>query len=215
MSFNVNTLAQFCIAPRHIHMRAALRALMYLVDTADRVIRYERQGGEQGVRYTDSDWGGEADGKSRSAYIFNLGGGAISWYSKRQDSVACSTIEAEYKALSEGAKEAIWLRSLLAEMHLGNGGAIPLLCDIDSAVSLAHNPVLHQHTKHIKVAWHFVQDAMRQQEAKVHLVRSHLQDADMLTKALPSLPLHKNLERIGMRVMASKAKASFAGGVVF
>ncbi|CAI7746432.1 unnamed protein product, partial [Closterium sp. NIES-53] len=57
MSFTVNTLAQSCVAPRRIHMRAALRALRYLVDTPDRVIRYERQGGEQVVGYTDSDWG--------------------------------------------------------------------------------------------------------------------------------------------------------------
>ncbi|CAI7885703.1 unnamed protein product [Closterium sp. NIES-54] len=113
------------------------------------------------------------------------------------------------------AKEAIWLRSLLAEMHVGDGGAIPLLCDNEAAVSLAHNPVLHQRTKHIKVAWHFVRDAVRQQEVEVHSVRSHLQDADMLTKALPSLQLHENLERIGKRVMAAKARASFAGGVVF
>ncbi|CAI7842659.1 unnamed protein product, partial [Closterium sp. NIES-54] len=122
MSFTVNTLAQSCVAPRDIHMHVALRALRYLVDTADRVIRYERQGGEQVVGYTDPDWGGETDGKSRSAYIFKLGGGAISWYSKRQDSVAASVSEAEYKTLSEGTKEAIWLRSLLVEMHLGDGG---------------------------------------------------------------------------------------------
>ncbi|CAI7854451.1 unnamed protein product [Closterium sp. NIES-54] len=215
MSFTVNTLAQSCVAPRRIHMRAALRALRYLVDTADRVIRYERQGGEQVVGYIVSDWGGETDGKSRSAYIFKVGGGAISWYSKKQDSVAASVSEAEYKALSEGAKEAIWLRSLLAEMHVGDGGAIPLLCDNEAAVSLAHNPVLHQRTKHIKVAWHFVRDAVRQQEVEVHSVCSHLQDANMLTKALPSLQLHENLEHISMRVMAAKARASFAGGVVF
>ncbi|CAI7900183.1 unnamed protein product [Closterium sp. NIES-53] len=215
MSFTVNTLAQSCMAPTRIHMRTALRAPRYLVDTADRVIRYERQGDEQVVGYTDSDWGGETDGKSRSAYIFKLGGGAISWYSKKQDSVAASVSEAEYKALSQGAKEAIWLGSLLAEMHVRDGRAIPLLCDNEAAVSLAHNPVLHQRTKHIKVAWHFVRDAVRQQEVEVHSVRSHLQDADMLTKALPSLQLHENLERIGMRVMAAKAKASFAGGVMF
>ncbi|CAI7800712.1 unnamed protein product [Closterium sp. NIES-53] len=77
-SFTVNTLAQSCVAPRHIHMRAALRAHRYLVDRGERVIKYERQGGEQVVGYTDSDWGGETDGKSRSAYIFKLGGGAIS-----------------------------------------------------------------------------------------------------------------------------------------
>ncbi|CAI5955320.1 unnamed protein product [Closterium sp. NIES-64] len=72
-----------------------------------------------------------------------------------------------------------------------------------------------QRTKHINVPWHFVRDAVRQQEVEVHSVRSHLQDADMLTKALPSLQLHENLERIGMRVMAAKAKTSFGGGVVF
>ncbi|CAI7906854.1 unnamed protein product [Closterium sp. NIES-54] len=215
MSFTVNTLAQSCVAPRRIQMRAARRALKYLVDTADRVIRYERQGGEKVVGYTDSDWGGETDGKSCSAYIFKLGGGAISWYSKKQDSVAASVSEDEYTALSEGAKEAIWLRSLLAEMHVGDGGAIPLLCDNEAAVSLSHNPVLHQRTKQIKVAWHFVRDAVRQQESRCTQYAPTSRMPTCLPKLFQACSCMRNLERIGMRVMAVKARASFAGGVVF
>jgi len=215
MSFTVNTLAQSSVAPKQIHMRAALRALRYLTDTATRVIRYSRQGGEQVVGYTDSDFGSEADGRSRAGYVFKVGGGAVSWYSKKLEGVANSTAEEEYNALSEGAKEAIWLKRLMGELHVGDGGAIPLFCDNESAIALAHNPVLHQRTKHIHVAWHFVRDAVRQQEVVVESVRSHLQDADMLTKALPGLVLNANLERIGMAVKMAVACAKFADSILF
>lgn len=214
LSFAVNTLAQWSIEPKQIHMLAAKRALRYLTDTAARVIRYSRQSGESLLGYTDSDYASERDAKSRAAYVFKLGGGAVSWYSKKLDGVSDSTTEAEYKALSQGAKEAIWLKRLLAEMHVGNGGAIPLYCDNESAISLAHNPVLHQRTKHINVAWHFVRYAVRQQEVVVEPVRSHLQDADMLTKALPTQKLNDNLERIGMAVKKDVARVSFASGIV-
>ena len=59
-------------------------------------------------RYTDADWGGDLDeSRSISGYVFTLGGGAISWCSKKQDCIALSTMEAEYVACCLAAQEAI------------------------------------------------------------------------------------------------------------
>ena len=66
------------------------------------------------IRYTDSDFQSYRESrKSTYGYVFTLGGGAISWRSVKQFSIAESTMEAEYIATSEAAKEAIWLKNML------------------------------------------------------------------------------------------------------
>lgn len=69
--------------------------------------------------YSDSDWAGDLESrKSTSGFIFMLNGGPVSWCSKRQPTVALSSTEAEYIALTLAAKEATWLRLLLTELGL-------------------------------------------------------------------------------------------------
>ena len=88
------------------------------------------------------------------------------------EGVAPSTTEAEYKALTEGAKEAIWLKKLYRELGVGNGRPIQLHVDNQSAISLAHNPVMHQRTKHIKIYYHFIRDAIQEGDVNVSFVRT-------------------------------------------
>jgi hypothetical protein len=197
LSFTVSTLAQASADPRAIHMKAAVRALRYLVDTADMCLRYDGHLGHEVVGYTDADWASEADGQSRAAYVFKLAGGAITWATKKVESISDSTSVAEYKALTLGAKEAIWLRQLMGELKQSTK-AITLMCDNQSSIKLAHNPVHHQRTKHVKVAWHFIRQAIKDGDVTVEFVRTLLQDADIFTKALDG-PKHKaNRERLGL-----------------
>ena len=197
LAFTVSTLAQASADPRAIHLGAAVRALRYFVDTADLALHYSRDGETEIVGYTDSDWGNEPDGKSRAAYVFKLAGGAVSWSSRKLDGIADSTTVAEYKALSFGAKEAIWLRQLMGELRQSTQ-AITLCCDNQSAIKLSHNTVMHQRTKHVKLAWHLVRHAVKDGDVVVKFVRTCAQDADMLTKALDG-PKHKdNRQRIGL-----------------
>jgi hypothetical protein len=80
--------------------------------------------------FSDSDWAGDLDTyKSTSGYVFLLYGGAISWKSAKQNIVATSSTEAEYIASSEAAKEALWIRRLLAEIH---GSPLPKPISIES-----------------------------------------------------------------------------------
>ena len=169
------------------------------MDTQHFVLRFERDSGSEVVGYTDSDWASEADGQSRAAYVFKLAGGAISWGSKKLEGISDSSTVAEYKALSNGAKEAIWLRQLLGELRQSTqpitlrsdedaarevNKPTVLYCDNQSAIKLAKNPVQHQRTKHVKLAWHLIRQAIKDGDVRVEFVRTALQDADILTKAL-------------------------------
>jgi len=96
IAFTVNTLAQASVDPRQIHLIAATRALRYLVDTANLALRYDREQGTEVVGYSDSDWANEPDASSRAAYVFKLGGGAISWATKKVECISDSSAVIEY-----------------------------------------------------------------------------------------------------------------------
>ena len=106
--------------------------------------------------YCDSDFAGDLDKRrSTTGYIFTLGGGPISWGSILQWTIALSTTEAEYMAVTETVKEVIWLKGLLSDL-----GVIQeknkVFCDNQSVIFLAKNPTYHARTKHIDVKYHYV-----------------------------------------------------------
>ncbi|KAE8720084.1 Trigalactosyldiacylglycerol 1 isoform 2 [Hibiscus syriacus] len=93
--------------------------------------------------YVDSDYAGDLDNRrSTTRHIFTLGGGPICWKSTVQSIVALSTIEAEYMAAAEAAKEALWLTGLVKELGVHQGG-VQLLCDNQSTIHLAKNHKVH------------------------------------------------------------------------
>jgi hypothetical protein len=99
--FVVNTLSQFTVEPRRVHWVATKHVLMYLCGTTDYGLDYQRGDGVHLVCYTDSDWAGYvSDGKSTSGCCFGLSSVVVSWFSRKQKSVALSSTEAEYMAAS-------------------------------------------------------------------------------------------------------------------
>ena len=197
ISFTISTLAQFSKDPRVIHLEAVARALRYLVQTKHFVLRYNGGDDHELKGYTDSDWGSEANGQSRNSFVFKLAGGAISWQTKKLNSIADSTTVAEYKALSTGAKEAIWFRQLLEELGLPPG---PILMHTDSqaALSVAKDASLHQRTKHIRIVWHTIRQALAEGEINIKWIPTTLQVADGLTKALQGAPFQTSRQQLGL-----------------
>ena len=105
----VGMVSKFNAEPTEAHLTAVKRILRYLKGTVDLSLRYQAGGGEL-IGYSDSDWANDLDNRhSTTGNVFLLSGGAISWISQKQATVALSTAEAEYVALGSATQEAIWL----------------------------------------------------------------------------------------------------------
>ena len=143
VAFAVQHLSQFNSNPGLAHWTAAQRVMRYLYATRHRTLVL----GSRDVSLTgwvDSDWGACTDMRcSTSGYAFSLGTGIISWSSKKQPTVATSSTEAEYIASCHGAKEAVWLRSLLKFLGFAQDGTTTIHCDNVGSNILTRNPSFH------------------------------------------------------------------------
>ncbi|XP_020682249.1 uncharacterized protein LOC110099447 [Dendrobium catenatum] len=107
--------------------------------------------------YTDADWAANpTDRKSVSVFCTFLGPNLISWTVKKQITVAKSSTEAEYRALSAATSKVIWIRRLVEELQLVQYSPTPIHCDNISAIAIAKNPIFHARTKHIEIDYQFI-----------------------------------------------------------
>ncbi|KAG6509651.1 hypothetical protein ZIOFF_027651 [Zingiber officinale] len=115
-----------------------------------------------------SDLGGSLDDmKSTSGYCFSFGSAIFSWVSKKQQSVAQSSAEAEYISASVATSQAIWLRKILADLGHHQIEGTVLHCDNKSAIAMAKNPVHHNRTRHIALKHHFIRQAIEDKEIQL------------------------------------------------
>ena len=182
ITFAVSLVSQFMHCPREVHLQATYRILHYLKGTPGRGILYKRNGNTILEAYTDADYAGSiTDRRSTSGYCTFLGGNLVTWRSKKQDVVARSSAEAEFRAMAQGICELLWLKIILEDLKIKWEGPMKLYCDNKSAISIAHNPVQHDQTKHIEVDRHFIKEKL---DSGLICTPSQGQLADILTKGL-------------------------------
>ena len=180
-------------------------------------------GGDMSVQgYSDSDWAGDReDRKSTSGYIFMLNNGPISWCSKRQKTVALSSTEAEYMALTLAAKETIWIRLWMTELGLIKTDdtsptvkvlkrecAIALKGDNQSAIALVNNPVLHSRTKHIDIQSHFIRNEVIDGRINLSYIPTENILADGLTKPLTHVKFFSFIRQLHMENTNSQSRSN-------
>jgi hypothetical protein len=171
--------ARYQSDPRECHLVAVKRILRYLVATSCFGIkRYTFDL----IGYADSDYAEcKVDRKSTSGTCQFLGRSLVSWCSKKQIFVALSTIEAEYVVAGQCCAQLLWMRQTLRDFGY-NLSKVPLLCDNESAIRLADNPVEHSRTKHIDIRHHFLRDHQQKGDINIFHISTENQLADIFAK---------------------------------
>jgi hypothetical protein len=176
--------ARFQSDPRECHLVAVKRILRYLVATPCFGIWYPKGSTFDLIGYSDSDYAGcKVDRKSTSGTCQFLGRSLVSWSSKKQTSVALSTAEAEYVPAGQCCAQLLWMRQTLRDFGY-NLSNVPLLCDNESAIRMADNPIEHNRTKHIDIRHHFLRDHQQKGDIEVFYVSTETQLANIFTKPL-------------------------------
>jgi hypothetical protein len=165
------------------HWTAARGVLKYLAGTTTVGINFGA-GDSTIIGYCDADYAGDLDSRrSTTGYVFLLHGGAISWSSRLQPTVAASTTEAEYMAAAAAVKEALWLRKMGFDMNLPSN-TININCDNQATLSLLKNPVSSARSKHIDVLHHLARERVARQEVSFSYISTNDNVADHFTKPL-------------------------------
>ena len=111
----------------------------------------------------------------------------VSWFSRKQSTVALSTAEAEYVALGSCCSQILWIKQQLQDFGIEDS-CTEIICDNTSAINLTKNPILHSRAKHIEIRHHFIRDHVQNKEVLIQFIDSKNQLADIFTK-----PLEKSL----------------------
>jgi hypothetical protein len=125
----------------------------------------------------------------------------VSWASKKQNSVTLSTVEVENIAAGHCCAQLLWMRQTLMDYGY-KLSKVPLLCDNESAIRMADNPVEHICTKHIDIQYHFLRDHQQKGDIEIAYVNTHNQLVDIFTKPLDEKTFSKL--RIDLNILDSQ-----------
>ena len=226
IAFALGRLSQYLSDPAKHHRQALKNLLRYIRSTIDEGLVFSASGSQTITGFSDSDYAMDpVNRKSILAYIYMFAGGPISWMSRKQKSVATSTTEAEYMALSICVKEGLWISQLLRDlgftMFIGDSlkqvniiedevykSASPtqIKGDNQAALALVGNKHIHDRSKYIDVNYYNIRDLYERNLIIVSFVPSADMVADGLTK-----PLIKDKHKAFKQQLGIKTSGSLAG----
>lgn len=185
----ITKLSQYLSRPTAEHHTAVKHVLRYVKGTLNHELCFRKSDGNIGlIGFADADWGSSEDRKSITGYCFKMGnyaGPILSWKSKRQQTIALSSCEAEYMALTCATQEAIFLSQLIRDMVKNyQPGKIILYGDNQGALALAKNPISHKRSKHIDIKYHFIRSHVQNGTIELTYVPTEDNIADIFTKSV-------------------------------
>jgi hypothetical protein len=193
-------LSRFNNDPGRQHWSAVKRVLRYLRGTSKQKLVYSKNGSVEITGSSDADWAANKDDRrSVTGFVFDLQGGAISWASKRQPTVALSSNEAEYMALAAATQEAMWWKGFANEIE-GVHGTMKIQCDNQSAIYSSKNSSYSPRSRHIDIRHHFVREKVADESIEVSFVPTEEQVADGMTKAVCNVKNQTHKKKMGLEI---------------
>jgi hypothetical protein len=181
--FSVCLRARFQSCPKESHLIAVKRIFRYLLGTIDLGLWYPNFNSFDLISYTDTDFAGYKIGcKSTSSTCHFLGHSLVSWFSKKQNSVALSTTEVKHVAAGSCCAQSLYIKQLEDFKVLFDH--ILIRCDNTSAMSLSKNLIQHSRTKHIEIRYHFIRDHVQKGDIELEFVSTNHQWAEIFIKPL-------------------------------
>ena len=160
-------------SPRISHLHAAHRVLRYLKGTTGLGLHFKRSSMICLDAYTDSDFVGSlSDRWSTIGYCIFMAGNLVIWRNKKLDVVACSSTEAELRALAHGLTEIRWIKRILQDLKIKINGSCNVFCDNQSTIRVARNPVQHDQMKHVSNDRHYIKETLEQNDICIPYIQS-------------------------------------------
>ncbi|GKB76384.1 hypothetical protein Tco_0943279 [Tanacetum coccineum] len=136
--------------------------------------------------------------RSLTGYCIFLGHSLVSWKTKKQPTIVRSSTEVEYRSMAATTCELLWLSFLLKDLGINIQFPITLFCDNKSAQMLADNPYFHDRSKHVNIDCHFTREEVQDGFLQTTHIPSHLQLADIMTKALNKVQHSTLASKLGL-----------------
>ncbi|WCJ37925.1 Transposon TyH3 Gag-Pol polyprotein [Euphorbia peplus] len=210
VAFALNMTSRYQANPGERHWTVVKNILKYLRRTKEMFLVY--RGEELRVEgYTDASYETDVnDFKSQYGFVFIVNGGccaqitlnsgAVSWKSSKQTVTATSTIESEYIAAWEAAREAVWIKKFVGELGVVPDimNLITLYCDSNGAIAQAKDPQSHQSSKHYEKRFHMLRKSVAKGDIKMERVATEDNISDPLTKALVQVVHDRHMNNYGI-----------------
>jgi hypothetical protein len=195
ISYIIGVLARYTHQPYNYHLAAAKHVLRYLRGSMNHKLTFginhkiipNNDGKFNITQYTDSSWANEKDNrKSTGGWITTINGYPINWQSKKQQTIALSSTEAEYYALTECVNETIFIQQwfkFYGDILNNSPTPIKVKCDNQGAIFMSDHSTNHNRTKHIDIKHFYIREIIKQNKIKIEYIPTKDQLADILTKA--------------------------------
>jgi hypothetical protein len=199
LSFSLSLLARFQANPGIDHWNALMHVIGYIKNTLDYGLTYSRDGNLSPHAFVDADYGGCRDTRRlTSGYVFLMAGAPVTWSSKRQTTIALSTVEAEYIAMSRCAQQMVWMHNWLSEVEVAYSVPGQISGDNCGAIALTKNTKDHGKVKHIDIRHHYICELVQSRTIDIEQVPSSDNLADLFMKPLPRDHHHRLLTSLNI-----------------
>ncbi|KAI8665375.1 polyprotein [Fusarium sp. Ph1] len=200
VAFAASRLARFNSNPGPKHHQAADRVLLYLKKTKNLALQFGQD--DRFLVASDASFADNLeDQKSSQAYVMRLFGGTIGWRANKQSTVTTSTTEAELLALSQAAKEAMFITRLVKELGIQlEEEKIHIQCDNQQTIRLIHKDINKLQTKlrHIDIHNHWLRQEAQRNRIQVDYIPTDQMIADGLTKTVSNLTFQRSVQQLGL-----------------